>query len=117
MRPLLVPPLVVLGVVVTACADPCLDDGLGQQDPASCAVLTGTETEASGSDSSSSGRADSSSDDSGSVDGSSDSSSDGGSESSSGDASTGVPSSPWCLDQDGDGFGDPEQCVDVPDGD
>lgn len=100
-------------VGVAGCADPCLDDGLVQEDRGNCdVVLSGTETEASSSGPSteSSSGAESSSESSSGASSSVDSS-----ESSSG-STTDVPTTPWCVDQDGDGFGDPEQCVDVPEG-
>jgi Thrombospondin C-terminal region len=121
MRPALAPPLVVFGIVATGCADPCLDDGLGQKDQGNCAVLSGTETEASASSSGSDGPADSSEGDSSTsdatLDASSSSSADTTGSSSDDGSTTGGATTPWCLDQDADGFGDPTQCVDVPEGD
>src|SRR5689334_14767329 len=110
MRLCVAVPVVALVVAAAGCADPCLDDGLVQEDRENCAAIPGTETDAtSGSSSTSPSESSSESADT--------SSSEGADTSSSSDGSTTeVSTMPWCLDQDGDGFGDPMQCVDVPDG-
>ncbi|MCA9710369.1 MAG: hypothetical protein KDK70_31305, partial [Myxococcales bacterium] len=82
------------------CADPCVDDGLAQ-DPV-CASNGGTSGASTSSDEAPPGT---------SADASSTDSMPGGDGSSGdGDATTGCEQS-WCLDADGDGFGDPSDCI------
>jgi len=90
-------------MLAIGCADPCADDGLLQDTSnEGCAAdanasLGGSDTDASASDTEDSETA------SDSMVSDSASDTDGGEQ--------------WCLDQDGDGFGDPDECTNVPDGD
>jgi len=104
-----------------ACADPCLDDGLGQDNPISCPVETaqntdgatdsesetqdptmGTATMGSATVSSMSGSQ------SGTLDGTdTDGDTDGETDSETEGDTDGTL---WCVDADNDGFGDPENC-------
>jgi hypothetical protein len=88
-------------LAAVGCADPCADDGLLQDTSnEGCAAdanasLGASDTEASATDTAETETASDSQD--------SDSATDGGGEE-------------WCEDQDMDGFGDPDNCVTVPDG-
>lgn len=89
-------------MLAIGCADPCADDGLLQDTSnEGCAAdanasLGGSDTDATASDTEESETA------SDSMVSDSNSDTDGGEQ--------------WCLDQDGDGFGDPDECTNVPDG-
>lgn len=87
----------------SACADPCIDDGLLQDPVSGCAPIGDGSgaSEGSSGDGSESNTADETGAGSLSGGGTGDGSGDGG--------------SPWqCRDADGDGFGDPDQCMQVP---
>ena len=94
-------------MLAVGCADPCADDGLLQDTSnEGCAAdanasLGGSDTDASDTESDTN-VSESESDSMESESDSNDADTDGGEE--------------WCLDQDGDGFGDPDECTNVPDG-
>lgn len=95
-------------MLAVGCADPCADDGLLQDTSnEGCAAdanasLGGSDTDATDTESDTN-VSESESDSMESESDSNDADTDGGDE--------------WCLDQDGDGFGDPDECTNVPDGD
>ena len=90
-------------MLAAGCADPCADDGLLQDTSnEGCAADAAASIGASDTDATASDTDDSES--------ASDSQE---SESDSNDTDDGEQ---WCLDQDGDGFGDPDECTNVPDG-
>ncbi len=98
-------PGLMTSTFLTACADPCIDDGLTQ---VSC-------PEGGGSDGSESMGGTGATDSSANSAGATDSASASGSASHDGadDASTGADGDGealWCVDNDGDGFGDPDDC-------
>ncbi|MEM9460340.1 MAG: hypothetical protein AAGF11_39580 [Myxococcota bacterium] len=83
----------------TGCADPCVDDGLAQ-DPEACLDMAAGSTTDDASDESAGDDEPGASgaDETGAGDG-------------DGDGSSGEPETLWCLDADGDGFGDPDDCI------
>lgn len=126
----------VCGVGLTGCADPCLDDGLGQTDcPTESTEGDTDESSGSASDSSSTSASSSITDSDSTSDSDSADSTDASAtaddtnsatDTNSADASDGSsdgssdPSSDgggalWCADADGDGFGDPDDCTNTDD--
>ncbi|MEM6296230.1 MAG: hypothetical protein AAGA54_33470 [Myxococcota bacterium] len=98
-------------LLAAGCADPCADDGLLQDTSnegcaadAAASLGTASDTDDSESDTLDTDDSESESDSMESESDSNDTASDtdGGEE--------------WCLDQDNDGFGDPDECTNVPDG-
>lgn len=86
--------------LLSACGDPCLDDGRGKAgavcDPGNADTNTGTDTDTgTGTE----------------TDTDTATSSESGSETAEGDGDE-----TWCSDEDGDGFGDPDNCEEVPAG-
>ncbi len=104
-------------LVATGCANPCADDGLGQDSSdEACAADSATDGDAE-SESDADAESDVDTDaisasisDSANSESDSDTDADTDSETQSGDGEQ------WCEDQDGDGYGDPEDCTTVPDG-
>jgi hypothetical protein len=90
----------------TACADPCIDDGLSQDNPSVCPTLNDTsDTDSATESNTNSNTLSVTLDDTmGSVTvGMSGSQTDDGTETAGGTL--------WCVDADGDGFGDPDMCT------
>ncbi len=90
-------------VLPAACADPCLDDGLGQSNCPSQADASATEGATEGATS----PITLTNTDSETLDGTMGSASMGMTGSQTGETSGGTL---WCVDADGDGFGDPDMC-------
>ena len=94
----------LLGAALTGgCGKVCTDDGLAwQQDPACVAQLSESATETETATATETETA---------------SASESESESATDSPTTGDDSGLWCVDADGDGFGDPDKCTNVPPGD
>lgn len=92
-----------------ACADPCLDDGLGQSGGGNCpAVADGTDTEAA-TESNSNTNTMTDTMASATIGSNTDSMS--GSQTADDTATETAGGMLWCVDADGDGFGDPDMCT------
>lgn len=90
--------------MLSACGDPCLDDGLGK--PGEQCKLDGNADEVDGT---ADGTADSTAD--GTADGTAE-----GMDTMATDSTDSGPGETWCADDDMDGFGDPNNCTNVPEG-
>jgi hypothetical protein len=102
--------------LASACADPCLDDGLGQSKcPAAGTETAGGTDSETDSASASASITDSDSSASASASDSSASASASATDSDSdSDSDSDTDGTLWCLDADGDGFGDPDDCTNEP---
>ena len=95
--------LTASAISMTGCGDPCLDDGRGKAgavcDPNASGedATAGTAETAETTDSNESGETNSGTN-------------------TDTNTETDGPDENWCLDEDGDGFGDPDNCVPVPEG-
>jgi hypothetical protein len=96
-----------------ACADPCLDDGLGQSGASNCPTLAdATNTEgATESNSNSNTMTDTMASATMGSNSNSNSESMSGSQTGEGTLDDTTGGTLWCADADGDGFGDPDMCT------
>jgi hypothetical protein len=99
--------LIACSLPPIGCADPCLDDGLGQSGGVNCPnLLAGTDTE-SATDSNSNTMTETM----GSATMGSNTDSMSGSQTADETATETAGGTLWCMDVDGDGFGDPDMCT------
>lgn len=98
--------LTMSATILAGCGDPCLDDGRGKGGAVCDSVASDGNTETAGTAETSDSNTETA---------------EGGSETAEGTASETATETDggeeiWCVDEDGDGFGDPDNCMPVPNG-